>query len=168
MWRFLVCSYKTQRKAEFLFKSLWGDNAFVLITSYDVAIHLQSFIMAYWIQYCIIVCIVCMYLNTVYMAHALNLAFWLGLLTDCGHICLPTAIISNYPHPLWVWPVLEDTLEVFSPCFSADYLWWNPSRRVLRQGEISPSERVGVISLPADVAGRTPCLFELGRKGDAW
>lgn len=44
MWRFLVCSYKTQGEAEFLFKSLWGDNAFVLITSYAIAIHLQSFI----------------------------------------------------------------------------------------------------------------------------
>lgn len=44
VWRFLVCSYKTQGEAEFLFKSLRGDNAFVLITSYAVATHLQSFI----------------------------------------------------------------------------------------------------------------------------
>lgn len=44
IWRFLVCSYKTQGEAEFLFKSLWGDNAFVFITSYAIAIHLQSFI----------------------------------------------------------------------------------------------------------------------------
>lgn len=104
------------------------------------------------------------YFNTVCMVCTLVLEFWLGLQFVAKTAQVPTTIIINYPASLWVWPLLEDTLDVFSPCLSADHLWWNPSRRVLRQGETSPSERV---SLPADVAGRTPCLFERCRKGDA-